>query len=121
LLSALSIRERVRPLEHHADPAPHLDRIDRRGVEIVSVVGDLALDRRTGDQVVHAVQASKQRGLAAAGRSDERGHLEAEDVHRDIADRGRPGVRDGDSVEAQNRLTLLLGNGCVLGGQLAEL
>ena len=38
------LRERVRLLEDHADPATHLDRVDVGRVEIGAVVEDVALD-----------------------------------------------------------------------------
>ena len=84
------LREWVRTLEHHADPAPHLDGIDRRAVEVVPVIRDLPVDRRAGDEVVHAIEAAKKRRLAAARRADEGSDLVAEDVHRDVGDGRRP-------------------------------
>ena len=38
--------ERVRLLEHHADPLAHLDGVDLAAVEVLAVVEDLALDAR---------------------------------------------------------------------------
>src|SRR5690606_29557167 len=66
------LRERVRLLEHHADAAPYVDGIHTRSVQVLAVKERLALDARTRDQVVHPVEAAKQRALAAAGGSDER-------------------------------------------------
>ena len=68
------LRERVRLLEHHADAAPHLDRVDvaaRRGRGRGTGAG-----RDTdapGDEVVHAVEGAQQRALAATRRPDQRG------------------------------------------------
>ena len=70
------LRERIRLLEHHADPHPHLDRVDalRDQVEVVRVQHDLALVARAGRQVVHAVEAAQERRLAAARGADQRRH-----------------------------------------------
>ena len=40
------LRERVRLLEDHADPAAHLDRVDVGRVQVLAVVEHVALDRR---------------------------------------------------------------------------
>jgi hypothetical protein len=45
-------------LEDHADTPPHRHRIDLFGVEILAVVGELALYTSTGDQIVGAVEAT---------------------------------------------------------------
>ena len=45
------------------------------GVDVLPVVGDLALDAGAGDQVVHPVEAAQHGRLAAAGRADQRGDL----------------------------------------------
>ena len=82
--------ERVGPLEHHPDAAAHLDRVDVGRVEVVAVVVDLAATVGALDQVVHPVEAAKQRGLATARRTDERRHQVLVDLHVDVADRHRP-------------------------------
>ena len=69
------LRERVRLLEDHADVGAHRDRVDALRVDVLAVVGHLALDPGAGDQVVHPVQAAQHGGLAAAGRADQRGDL----------------------------------------------
>ena len=50
----------------HADPAPHLDRIHVLGVQILSVVEDLAVHRHAGDEVVHSIKSPEQRALPAS-------------------------------------------------------
>src|SRR4029450_3562964 len=80
------LRERIRLLEHHADPAAYLDRIDTVPIDVLTAVADLADDPRIGDEVVHPVEAAQDRALAAAGWPDHRGDLAAPDVHRDVAD-----------------------------------
>src|SRR5207244_11766352 len=66
------LRKRVRPLEHHPDAAPNVDRVDAARVQIVTVVGEAAGDLGARDQIVHAVERAKQRALPAARRPDER-------------------------------------------------
>jgi hypothetical protein len=69
-------RERVRPLEHHADGAAHLHRVDLRRVDVLAVEQHGAVHPRPGDDLVHPVQRAQHRRLAAAGGPDERGdHL----------------------------------------------
>src|SRR5690606_33813798 len=69
-------------LEHHPYAASHLDGVDIRSVELDAVVDDLTFDRYARHQVVHAVDGSQQRALAAAGGTDERSHLVTWDVER---------------------------------------
>ena len=83
------LRERVRLLEHHADPPPDLDRVDLRTVEVDAVVQQLAVHGRAGDEVVHPVQAAQERALAATGGTDERGDLPGADRQLDLFDRLR--------------------------------
>ena len=82
--------ERVGLLEHHADPPSQDHRVDVLAVEVLAVDRDAALDAGAADVVVHPVQAAQERRLAAAGRSDERGHAALRDVQRHVGE--RPGV-----------------------------
>ena len=66
-------RERVRLLEDHPDAAAEVDGVDAGRVDVLAVERHEPFDPRAGDQVVHPVQAAQERGLAAAGRADERG------------------------------------------------
>ena len=73
----------------------------RRGVDVLVVHLERAGDLHVVDQVVHPVQASQQRRLAASRRTDERGCLPVVDVQRDVEERLlRPveevGVLDSD-------------------------
>ena len=61
------LRERVRLLEDHPDPPPHLHRVHIGPVEVFTAVKDRPLHDSTGDQVVHAVEAANECALAAAG------------------------------------------------------
>ena len=97
------LREGVRPLEHHADPAPHLDRIGVRAVEVLAVVEDLAADLDARDEVVHAVQAADERALAAAGRADHRGDQVLVDVEADARQREVRPVGDARGRRSRRR------------------
>ena len=69
-------RERIRPLEHHADALAHVARDPRRGRRCPAPsTQHPALDARVLDDLVHAIDAAQQRRLAAAGRPDDRGDL----------------------------------------------
>ena len=81
------LRERVRPLEYHADAAPNLDRIDVASVEVDAVVEHLTLDTRDGHEVVHPVQAAEHGRLAATRRADQRRDRVAVDAERDALHR----------------------------------
>ena len=89
------LRERVRALEHHADAAAHLDRVDVRAVEVVAVVGDAPPTPRAGDEVVHAVERAQQRALAATRRPDQRRDAGA-GARRARRPRPRPSCRTSD-------------------------
>ena len=81
------LRERVGLLEHHADPAAHLDSVDTAAVDVVTVVEDLALELESRDRVVHPVEASQERGFAAPGGTDHRRDQVPVDLQRRPADR----------------------------------
>src|SRR5712691_1391847 len=98
------LRERVRLLEDHADPAPELDRVDRAGVEVDAVVEHLPVDPGARNEVVHPVQAAQDRRLAAAGRPDQRGDEVLVRVQRDLADRGATAVGDREVAQLEDRL-----------------
>ena len=66
------LREGVRPLEDHADPPPHLDRVDVASVDVGAVVEQVALDPGARHEVVHPVQTAEEGRLAAAGGADQR-------------------------------------------------
>ena len=63
--------ERVRLLEDHPDPPPHLHRIDLGRVQVDAVVEHLSLDLGAWNQVVHPVQRADERALSAARRPDD--------------------------------------------------
>ena len=70
-------------LEDHADAAPEPDQVHIVPQDVRSLKEDLALISVVGIQVVHAVETSKQRGLAAARRADEGGDPVPLDAHGD--------------------------------------
>src|SRR5439155_6365328 len=51
------LRERIRLLEDHPDPAPDGRGVDARAVDVLAVVEDLALDASARNEVVHTVEA----------------------------------------------------------------
>src|SRR5204863_264048 len=73
-------RKRVRLLEHHPHAPPHENGIDVRAVDRLSVELDVTGRDDAFDRVVHSIEASKERALAAPARSDEREHLVRADV-----------------------------------------
>ena len=79
-------RERVGTLEHHADEAADRDRIDARSVQVDAVQLDLSGRVGAGNDLVHAVQRSQHRRLAAAGRADECRDGTGLDHQRDAGD-----------------------------------
>ena len=114
------LRKRVRLLEDHPDPAPHLDRVDVARVEVLAVVEDLAVDLRAGHEVVHPVEAADQRALAAPARADEGGHGVLEDVDADVPNRDVATVRDREVADLEDGLAVRDALIAVV-GELAEL
>src|SRR6202011_1646096 len=100
------LRERVRLLEDHPDPAAHLDRIDAVGIDVLAVVEHLALHPRARDEVVQPVQRAQKRALAAPRRPDDRGDEVAVDREVDVRDRGRLPVLDRQPAGLENRLAV---------------
>ena len=78
------LRERVRLLEDHPDPPPHLDRVDPVRVDVLAVVEDLAIDLGRRDEVVHPVQRAQEGALATTRRPDDRRHEVAVDRKIDV-------------------------------------
>ena len=65
-------RERVRALEDHADLSANPHGVDPGAVEIVAVDEHFPVHPRAGNDLVHAVESSDERRLAAPRRPDER-------------------------------------------------
>src|SRR5213076_3210519 len=87
-------RERVGLLEHHRHAAAQLRGIHRR--DVGAVQGDAASHRGAGREFREPVERTQQRGLAAAGRADQREHLTLPDRQSDLAHRLLLPVRDRD-------------------------
>jgi len=100
--------ERVRLLEHHADPSSYLGGVDLAAVEVLAVIGDRTLHLRAGREVVHPVERPQHGRLAATRRADERGDLVAADVEVDVGHRAGGAVEDLDAVELEHDLALAL-------------
>ena len=96
------LRERVRLLEDHADAASHLGDVDGLVVEVHAVEADLAADPRAADEVVHPVEATQHRRLAAARRPDQRGDLLAVDLHRHVVHSAVVAVVDHEVVDVEH-------------------
>jgi len=78
-------REWIRLLKHHPDVAAHRNRIDVRGVYILAAEHHVALEPETADQIVHAIETTQRRALAASRRTDERGDGALLDLQRYVA------------------------------------
>ena len=87
-------REHARLLEDHPHVHAQLDRVDRAMVDVLAVERDGTAHLDVSEHVVHAVQTAQQRGLATAGRPDERGDLVGRDTGADS--RHRRLARIGD-------------------------
>ena len=98
------LRERIRLLEDHADPAADGDGVDAGAVEVLAVVQDLALDAGTGNHVVHPVQAADKGALAAAGGPDERRHVIAVDLESHVFHRRVLAVEHGEVAHVEDDL-----------------
>ena len=101
-------RKRVRLLEHHADIAAHHHGIDFPVVDVLTVVGHLALETKDRDQVVHAVEAAQHGAFAAARRTDKAGDLV-------LLDRYRAGTH-GEKVAVKDLIDLTIHHDVVAGG-----
>ncbi len=92
--------ERIGLLEHHADASPDLDRVDVRAVDVLAVVEHPTRRVRPGHQVVHAVDASQERGLAASRWPDERRDGVPLEFVRDVPDGAERAVEAGSRPRA---------------------
>ena len=77
-------RQRVGPLEHHADLFAYLDQFHVRVVDVLAHDIDAAGDAYVTQTFVDAVDAAQKGALAATGRADHRGDDALLDVQIDI-------------------------------------
>src|SRR5262249_53135024 len=92
--------KRIRTLEHHAHAPPDHHRVDIAGVHVLTVDQDLAGGRRSGNQLVHPIQATQKGRLSATRRTDDRKHASRQHLDVDVLESARgPEKR----VEALNR------------------
>ena len=87
-----ALGKRVRTLKDHADNSPQLHEVDARVVDVLPFDKELPFGPHSGNQVVHAVDASQKRTFPATARSDDGRHGVAHDVHADFFDAGFPAV-----------------------------
>src|SRR5260370_26961236 len=74
--------ERVGALENHADAATIGSDVLRE--DVLTVEQNFAFEAGAAHGLVHAGESAEQRGLAAAGKADERGDLICGDAHADV-------------------------------------
>ena len=103
------LRERVRLLEHHADTAAQLDRVDGSVVQARAPVPNLAGDSRTGNEVGHPIQAPQERRLPAARGPDQRGDPVGTHGQRHVVQRPERAVEEVEARDVEDRLGLGLG------------
>src|SRR5260370_29547973 len=74
--------ERIGALEDHANAAAKSGNVLRK--DALAIEKDFAPEARAADGLVHAVEGAKEGGLAATGRTNERGDFIGGDAHADI-------------------------------------
>ena len=91
--------KRIGALKHHAYAMTDRHGIHGGRVDVLAVQADAAAHARVGIQIVHAVERANERGLAAAGRPDQRGHAILGYVERGVLEREKipvPNVQVGN-------------------------
>ena len=97
------LRERIRFLEDHPDPAPQRVDVQVGIVDVLPFEEDRSRRPHAVDEVVHPVEAAQQRGLAAARRADERRDPLLRDLEGDLAERPRRSVPERERLDGQDR------------------
>jgi hypothetical protein len=97
-------------LEHHANPAAHLHRINLLVVEILAIKNHATLEAAAFDQVVHAIERPQHGALAAAGGADEGCDLAAGNLHIHTTHGFIAAVADADVLKLHAKRA-----GCLLG------
>ena len=91
--------ERVGPLEHHADRAAQLHRIDVGVVHVLAVQQHLPVHVAARDELVEPVDGAQHRRLPAPGGSDESGHRANRHRHRHAFHREEAAVVDVEVLQ----------------------
>ncbi len=98
--------EGVGLLEHHAHAGTQGHHVHLRVMDVFVIEQDLSTHPAAVDGIVHAVEATQEGGLAAAGGADEGGHLVLADVDGDVEQRLLLSVEDIDVACTQGHLLL---------------
>ena len=80
-------RQRVRPLEHHADGFAQLHQRHLGPVDVLAQDADLARGAHVPVALVDTIEATQERRLAAPARPDQRGDEPLADGHRHFLER----------------------------------
>ncbi len=80
-------RQRIRPLEHHADRLAQLGEVHVRIVDVLAENANLARGPHAAVALVEPVRAAQERRLAAARGTDQRGDDAVPDVDGDVLQR----------------------------------
>src|SRR3954447_2745661 len=80
---------RASALEHHAAARAEKIEVLLRGEDVLTIEQNLTLCALSGVEVVHAVENTQKRGLAAAGRADKGGDLAIVERQADVLQRRR--------------------------------
>src|SRR5215472_4034521 len=94
------VREQRIGLKHHIDRAPM--RRHRRKIDAVE-------EDAAGARLLKSGNEPQQRGLAAAGRTEQREELALKDLERELVDRGELAEALAQGLNTQERLDIALG------------
>ena len=92
-------RERIGPLEDHADIPSHLDRVYIRSVKVSTLQQHLPAHMRPWGDLVHAVKGAQNRGLATAGRTDKSSDLVGLNAHVHVLNGQKVSVVDVEMAD----------------------
>src|SRR5262249_4168979 len=98
-----ALRERVRFLKDHPDPAPNRDRVDPGGVDIRAVEENLPIRSCPKDQLVQPIEAAQHGALAAPRWADQGGNLARRDIEGDPGDGLEQAVEDVEVLGRHDR------------------
>ena len=107
-------RERVGLLKDHTHATTEVDRVDALGIDIVAVERHGALDARTLDQVIHAIDAAQKRRLSATRRANKSSNGILSDIEVEPRQRMKVTVPEVEILGRDGRL-LRRGSGLIDG------